>query len=97
MSGSRDGDAQPEPCLHCRLWAAVAAEAGDGQIDGRELLHALAEMTADLLARMSTEAASARLLEFQILALTMERTKRQQIGTAGRDMAGTALGVRGHG
>lgn len=84
-------------CLHCRLWDAVAAEAGDGQIDGGTMFRALAEMTADLLARMSTEAASARFLELQISIVTMERTKRQRLGAAGQDMAGTVQGVCGHG
>ena len=36
-------------CLHCRLWDAVAAEAGDGRIDAGTMFRALAEMIADLL------------------------------------------------
>mgnify|MGYP000423317746 CR=1 FL=1 len=84
-------------CLHCRLWDAVAAEAGDGQIDGGTMFRALAEMIADLLARMSEDAASARFLELQILTLAMERAKRQRLGTAGQDMAATVQGVCGHG
>lgn len=86
---------EPTPCLRCRLWDFLISEVGE--VDGVDLLRALAEMIAGLLARMSEDAASARFLELQIAVLTMERTKRQQLGTAGQDVGATVPGVCGHG